>query len=185
MESNVLKAVEEISGYTPDEMIAMYNDYGRMAKEWEAYASAGLSPEVCAEYRKFEDEVVASGMTFGEVVELMHKKQDGRLVVLPCKVGDTINAFRYSKEKGGLYILSDKVTSVAFNKSGYTVKTKSVFYPIKQKEGYDFAQISEYPDACADFYIGEHADAEKVLNPSNSTTLKSEAEKALRKWAQS
>ena len=90
MESNVLKAVEEISGYTPDEMIAMYNDYGRMAKEWEAYASAGLSPEVCAEYRKFEDEVVASGMTFGEVVELMHKKQDGRLVVLPCKVGDIV-----------------------------------------------------------------------------------------------
>ena len=39
MESNVLKAVEEISGYTPDEMIAMYNDYGRMAKEWEAYAA--------------------------------------------------------------------------------------------------------------------------------------------------
>ena len=75
MESNVLKAVEEISGYTPDEMIAMYNDYGRMAKEWEAYASAGLSPEVCAEYRKFEDEVVASGMTFGEVVELMHKER--------------------------------------------------------------------------------------------------------------
>ena len=75
MESNVLKAVEEISGYTPDEMIAMYNDYGRMAKEWEAYASAGLSPEVCAEYRKFEDEVVVSGMTFGEVVELMHASQ--------------------------------------------------------------------------------------------------------------
>ena len=48
MESNVLKAVEEISGYTPDEMIAMYNDYGRMAKEWEAYASAGLTPEEVA-----------------------------------------------------------------------------------------------------------------------------------------
>ena len=90
MESNVLKAVEEISGYTPDEMIAMYNDYGRMAKEWEAYASAGLSPEVCAEYRKFEDEVVVSGMSFGEVVELMHAEKDGRVVVLPCKVGDIV-----------------------------------------------------------------------------------------------
>ena len=39
MESNVLKAVEEISGYTPDEMIAMYNDYERMAKECEACAT--------------------------------------------------------------------------------------------------------------------------------------------------
>ncbi len=75
MESNVLKAVKEIGGYTPEEMIAMYDDYGRMAKEWEAYASAGLSPEVCAEYRKFEDEVVASGMSFGEVVELMLKER--------------------------------------------------------------------------------------------------------------
>ena len=95
MESNVLKAVEEISGYTPDEMIAMYNDYGRMAKEWEAYASAGLSPEVCAEYRKFEDEVVASGMSFGEVVELMHAEKDGQLytshdvaVILASAIGD-------------------------------------------------------------------------------------------------
>ena len=39
MESNVLKAVEEISGYTPDEMIAMYDDYERMAKECEACAA--------------------------------------------------------------------------------------------------------------------------------------------------
>ena len=44
MESDVLKAVEEISGYTPDEMLDMYNDYGRMAKEWEAYAGTGLTP---------------------------------------------------------------------------------------------------------------------------------------------
>lgn len=48
MESNVLKAVEEISGYTPDEMIAMYNDYGRMAKEWEAYAAIGTVEELAA-----------------------------------------------------------------------------------------------------------------------------------------
>ena len=48
MKSDVLKAVEEISGYTPDEMIAMYNDYGRMAKEWEAYAGTGITPEEIA-----------------------------------------------------------------------------------------------------------------------------------------
>ena len=48
MESDVLKAVEEISGYTPDEMLDMYNDYGRMAKEWEAYAGTGLTPEEVA-----------------------------------------------------------------------------------------------------------------------------------------
>ena len=48
MESDVLKAVEEISGYTPDEMIAMYDDYERMAKEWEAYAALGTVEELAA-----------------------------------------------------------------------------------------------------------------------------------------
>ena len=48
MESDVLKSVEEISGYTPEEMIAMYDDYGRMAKECEAYAGTGLTPEELA-----------------------------------------------------------------------------------------------------------------------------------------
>ena len=48
MESDVLKAVEEISGYTPDEMIAMYDDYERMAKEWEAYAALGTVEEFAA-----------------------------------------------------------------------------------------------------------------------------------------
>ena len=39
MGSDVLKSVKEIGGYTPEEMIAMYDDYGRMAKECEAYAA--------------------------------------------------------------------------------------------------------------------------------------------------
>ena len=60
-----------------------------------AYEDAGLTPEVCAEYRKFEDEVVVSGMTFGEVVELMHAEKDGKLytvhdvaVILASAIGD-------------------------------------------------------------------------------------------------
>ena len=73
MESDVLKAVEEISGYTPDEMLDMYNDYGRMAKEWEAYAGTGLTPEEVAHAK-----------------DLLAAEKDGRCVVLPCKVGDTV-----------------------------------------------------------------------------------------------
>ena len=91
MGSDVLKSVKEIGGYTPDEMIAMYNDYERMAKELEAYEDTGLTPEVCAEYKKFEDEVIASGMTFGEMVELMHAEKDGRLVELPPVKGADID----------------------------------------------------------------------------------------------
>lgn len=47
------------------------------------YEDTGLTADVCAEYRKFEDEVVASGKTFGRLLELLRADTDGRLVVLP------------------------------------------------------------------------------------------------------
>lgn len=50
-----------------------------------AYEDTGLEPDVCAEYRKFEDEAVSKGVTFKRIVELMNAEQDGRLVVLPQK----------------------------------------------------------------------------------------------------
>lgn len=37
----------------------------------KAYEDTGLSPEVCAEYKKFEDECVEKGVTFRRIVELM------------------------------------------------------------------------------------------------------------------
>ena len=54
------------------------------------YEDTGLTADVCAEYRKFENEVVASGKTFGRLLELLRADTDGRVVVLPCKVGDTV-----------------------------------------------------------------------------------------------
>lgn len=94
--------------------------------------------------------------------ELAEADKEGRCVVLPCKVGDTINAFRFDIDKG-LYVISDKVTSVTTNRNGYTIKTKEKFYPIKEKDGYDFAPISEYPGALADYYVGTKEEAEKAL----------------------
>ena len=64
---------------------------------WErlaAYEDTGLMPEDCAEYKKFEDEFIASGKTFGQLIELLNADKDGRLVVLPCKVGDTVYILR-------------------------------------------------------------------------------------------
>lgn len=55
-----------------------------------AYEDTGLTPEEVAEYKKFEDEVVASGKTFAQLVELLEADKEGRVVVLPCKVGDTV-----------------------------------------------------------------------------------------------
>ena len=54
------------------------------------YEDTGLTPENCAEYRKFEDEIIASGKTFGRLIELLKADKEGRVVALPCKVGGTV-----------------------------------------------------------------------------------------------
>lgn len=55
-----------------------------------AYEDTELTPGEVAEYKKFEDEAVSKGVPFSRIVELMNADKDGRLVVLPCKVGDTV-----------------------------------------------------------------------------------------------
>jgi len=55
-----------------------------------AYEDTGLMPAMCANYKTFEDEAISKGVTFKRIVELMEADKDGRLVVLPCKVGDTV-----------------------------------------------------------------------------------------------
>lgn len=48
-----------------------------------AYEDTGLEPEICAEYKKFEDEIVASGKTFNHLIELLRAEKEGRVVVVP------------------------------------------------------------------------------------------------------
>lgn len=79
------------------ERIEAYSDHTvrEIINRLAAYEDTGLTPEMCAEYKKFEDEVIASGMTFGELVELMHAEKDGKLytshdvaVILASAIGD-------------------------------------------------------------------------------------------------
>ena len=58
-----------------------------------AYEDTGLEPAMCANYKTFEDEAISKGVTFKRIVELMNADKDGRLVVLPCKVGDGLWTF--------------------------------------------------------------------------------------------
>lgn len=110
---------------------------------------------------KIED-ILGDTYDLDRLRELITADKDVRCVVLPCKTGDTINAIRYAEGKG-LYVISDTVTSVSWNKNGYTVRTKSKFYPIKEVDMYDFAHISQYPQELADFYIGSKEAAEAAL----------------------
>ena len=67
--------------------------YCSQRKVWERlkeYEDTGLSPEICLNYKIFEDEAISKSVTFNRIVELMDAEAEGRLVVLPCKVGDTV-----------------------------------------------------------------------------------------------
>ena len=59
------------------------------------YLDMGLTPEMCANYKTFEDEAISKGVTFKRIVALMEADRTGRLVVLPCQVGTATYYIRY------------------------------------------------------------------------------------------
>lgn len=64
--------------------------YAELRDRLMQYEDTGLEPAMCANYKTFEDEAISKGVTFKRIVALMEADRDGRLVVLPCKVGDTV-----------------------------------------------------------------------------------------------
>lgn len=64
--------------------------YAELRGRLMQYEDTGLEPAMCANYKTFEDEAISKGVTFKRIVALMEADKDGRLVVLPCKVGDTV-----------------------------------------------------------------------------------------------
>ena len=80
----VLMASDYEEKYTEQEWISVLQD--RLA----AYEDAGLEPAVCANYKTFADEAIGKGVPFKRIVALMEADRAGRLVVQPCKVGDTL-----------------------------------------------------------------------------------------------
>ena len=70
-----------------------YKDGCSQKQVWErlkAYEDSGLSPNACAEARKIEDAMQYCNYSVERLSEIMLADQEGRLVVLPCKVGDTM-----------------------------------------------------------------------------------------------
>ena len=63
----------------------------------KAYEDTGLEPAMCANYKAFEDEAISKGVPFKRIVALMEADRAGRLVVLPCKVGDVVYGFHGEK----------------------------------------------------------------------------------------
>lgn len=73
---------------------------------WErlkAYEDAGLSPQACAEAREIEETLSGCDYSISRMVELMKADKDGRVVVLPCKVGDTVYRLQYIEQPPGRF----------------------------------------------------------------------------------
>ena len=64
--------------------------YAELRGRLMQYEDTGLEPAMCANYKTFEDEAISKGVTFKRIVALMEADRAGRLVVPPCKVGDTL-----------------------------------------------------------------------------------------------
>lgn len=54
-----------------------------VAQRLADYEDSGLPPEICKEYKIFEDEAVGKGVPFKRIVELMNADAAGRVVITP------------------------------------------------------------------------------------------------------
>ena len=100
--------------------------FDRLVERLAAYEDTGLSSQACAEAREAGKVLSSCDISFGRLAELLTADKDGRLVVLPCKVGDTVywvhgavitecKVYRVQKNRKGLYIcLKSNVSHGAF-----------------------------------------------------------------------
>lgn len=89
---NVLINGPTSNGFGKDIFRKMARDlYGRL----KAYEDTGLSPQACAEAREAGKVLSSCDISFGRLAELLTADKDGRLVVLPCKLGTKVYRIRY------------------------------------------------------------------------------------------
>lgn len=104
-----------------------YNNACTQRQAWERlkqYEDSGLSPIACEEARKIEDGLSKHDYSIARMVELMQADKDGRVVVLPCKVGDTVYRLQYVEESPGRFIVDTvpiKFALIWLNEFGKTV----------------------------------------------------------------
>ena len=75
------------------ELPCKYDGNCTQKEVWErlkAYEDSRLSPQACAEAREIEETLSSYDYSISRMVELMKADKDGRVVVLPCKVGETV-----------------------------------------------------------------------------------------------
>lgn len=69
----------------------LIEDYRRNREDLRAYEKTGLTPEQCENAKTVVESAFSDDTSKAERIrELLKADKDGRVVVLPCKVGDTV-----------------------------------------------------------------------------------------------
>lgn len=69
----------------------LIEDYRRNREDLRAYEETGLTPEQCENAKTIVESAFSDDTSKAERIrELLKADKDGRVVVLPCKVGDTV-----------------------------------------------------------------------------------------------
>lgn len=80
------------------ELPCKYDGSCTQKEVWErlkAYEDSRLSPQACAEAREIEETLSGCGCSISRMVELMKADKDGRVLILPCKLGTKVYRIRY------------------------------------------------------------------------------------------
>lgn len=80
------------------ELPCKYDGNCTQKEVWErlkAYEDSRLSPQACAEAREIEETLSGCGCSISRMVELMKADKDGRVLILPCKLGTKVYRIRY------------------------------------------------------------------------------------------
>ena len=83
----------------------------------KAYEDAGLSPQACTEAREIEETLSGCDYSISQMVELMKADKDGRVLILPCKVGDTVYTLEHvvDRDRTHCEIIPRKITGIGGN----------------------------------------------------------------------
>ena len=103
-------------GKPMDDCTALYCR-NRLKNRLAAYEDTGLTPEDCARATEIDDILLDEYYPSGRMRELIKADKDGRVVVLPCKVGDTVWAIL----DGAKYARECKVDFVNIGSFGTTI----------------------------------------------------------------
>ena len=81
------------------------------------YEDAGLSPKACAEAQEIEETLSGCDYSISRMVELMKADKDGRVLILPCKVGDTVYTLEHvvDRDRTHCEIIPRKITGIGGN----------------------------------------------------------------------